>query len=91
MDAPPTYSLDTLLHPTPIRVGVMKLATLDTAMMTSTESIQPPATSRKKKAPILRDNDWEPHKDRIMELRTLKKTLKQIKATIEVESGFRAE
>jgi hypothetical protein len=90
MDALPTYILGTLLHPTPVRVGVMKLATVDTEMMMSADSFQPQSRSRKKKAPILRDHDWEPHKDRIMELRT-KKTLKQIKEIMELESGFHAE
>lgn len=52
----------------------------------------PPNRSRKKKAPTLREIDWEPYKKRIIQLLQEKRTLKEIKLTIEAEyNGFRAE
>lgn len=57
----------------------------------STGSMQPPPKPRKKKAPTLRDNDWEPHKVRITGLYTAGTTLKDVAAIIKAETGFSAE
>jgi hypothetical protein len=53
--------------------------------------MQPPPRPRKRKAPTLRDSDWQPHKSRISELYTSGMTLKDIMTTVESETGFRAE
>ncbi|KAF5586035.1 kinesin light chain 2 [Fusarium pseudocircinatum] len=52
----------------------------------------PPRKSRKKKAPTLRDEDFEPFKDRILELyETQKLSLQKVKTVIEEEFGFTAQ
>lgn len=52
----------------------------------------PPRKSRKKKAPTLRDEDFEPFKDRILELYETKKlSLENVKTMIEEEFGFTAQ
>jgi hypothetical protein len=54
--------------------------------------LDPPVKSRKKKAPTLRANDWEPFKARIIELHiTQKRSLPEVKKMIESELGFVAE
>ena len=59
---------------------------------TTATAMSPPPKRRKKKAPTLRDKDWEPYKDRILELRdTQELSLQEIKETIEKEYGFTAE
>ena len=52
-------------------------------------SMNPPSRPRKRKAPTLRAEDWEPYKARIMELHNL--PLTEIKDKIEQEYGFKAE
>jgi hypothetical protein len=54
-------------------------------------SVQPPTKSRMKKAPTLRDSDWDPYKSRITELYTSKIALKDVIAIIKAETGFVAE
>jgi uncharacterized protein YpmB len=52
----------------------------------------PPARPRKKKAPTLRAHDWEPYKDRILELHIVQGlSLKEVRDMIEKEAGFSAE
>ena len=52
----------------------------------------PPAQPRKRKAPTLRTNDWEPYKQRILDLHTTQKLpLPRVKQMIEEEYGFKAE
>jgi len=52
----------------------------------------PPARPRKRKAPTLRTNDWEPYKERILDLHiTQKLPLPKVKQMIEEEYGFKAE
>jgi hypothetical protein len=53
--------------------------------------LPPPAKSRKKKAPTLRESDWKPHQDRITELYSSGLPLKEVKDIIEAETGFSAE
>ncbi|KAF2829125.1 hypothetical protein CC86DRAFT_368201 [Ophiobolus disseminans] len=53
--------------------------------------MQPPAKTRKRKAPTLRESDWEPYKDQINELYTSGMPLKQVKEFIEAEHSFHAE
>jgi hypothetical protein len=57
----------------------------------SVAALWPQSKARKRKAPTLRDIDWEPHKVRIAELYTSNATLKGIMAAIQAETGFRAE
>ena len=55
-------------------------------------SAEPPASMRKRKAPTLRDADWEPHKARIIELHIdQRRPLLEVRATMERESGLSAE
>lgn len=62
------------------------------AQVTSTPTAGPPRKSRKKKAPTLRDEDFEPFKDRILELYETKKlSLEKVKSMIEEEFGFTAQ
>ncbi|KAH5327056.1 hypothetical protein HBI12_074540 [Parastagonospora nodorum] len=58
--------------------------------MMSPTSMQPPPKPRKK-APTLRDADWEPHRVLITELYTSGKTLKDVMAIVKSEAGFHAE
>ncbi|EON63691.1 hypothetical protein W97_02919 [Coniosporium apollinis CBS 100218] len=52
----------------------------------------PPTNPRKRKAPTLRAEDWEPYKARIIELHIKQKLpLRKVKDTIESELGFKAE
>jgi len=50
------------------------------------------ARPRKKKAQTLRETDWEPYKDRIIQLHvTEKRPLSEVRILIEQEFGFNAE
>ena len=50
------------------------------------------ARPRKKKAPTLRESDWEPYKDRIIQVHLVeKRSLPEVKILIEQEFGFTAE
>lgn len=52
----------------------------------------PPTQPRKRKAPTLREADWEPYKARILDLHTAQRlSLSKVKQVIEEESGFKAE
>ena len=52
----------------------------------------PPTRPRKKKAPTLRAESWEPYKARIMELHIAQKlSLRKVKEMIKEEFGFTAE
>jgi hypothetical protein len=62
-----------------------------TVLMASQSILPPPAKHRKKKAPTLRESDWKPHKDRIIELYASGMTLEDVKETIEYGNDFRAE
>jgi hypothetical protein len=53
--------------------------------------MQPPAKARKRKAPTLRDSDWEPYRKRLTELYTAGMLLKDLKEQMEVEFNFFAE
>ncbi|KAH6091626.1 hypothetical protein HBI65_154710 [Parastagonospora nodorum] len=59
-------------------------------VMMSPTSMQPPPRPRKK-APTLRDADWDPHQVLITELYTSGKTLKDVIAIVKAETGFHAE
>ena len=79
------------------------VAQADTAMFDITESsfeteirpntsMAPPTRVRKRKAPTLRDSDWEPYKDRIVQLHiTQDRPLPEVKKIMEEETGFTAE
>jgi hypothetical protein len=65
---------------------------LGAAQTTLIPSTDPPRKSRKRKAPTLRDEDFEPFKDRILELyETQKLPLEEVKSIIEEEFGFTAQ
>ncbi|KAF5699931.1 kinesin light chain 2 [Fusarium mundagurra] len=65
---------------------------LGAAQTTPIPTTGPPRKSRKKKAPTLRDEDFEPFKDRILELyETQKLPLEKVKSIIEEEFGFTAQ
>ncbi|KAM0365790.1 hypothetical protein ACHAPK_009311 [Fusarium culmorum] len=67
------------------------IASLSDAELTETP-VGPPPKLRKKKAPTLRANDWEPYKARILELHGEQKLpLPKVKAMIEKEFSFIAE
>ena len=52
----------------------------------------PPARPRKRKAPTLRADDWEPYKKRILDLHIVQKmSLPEVRQMIEEEYGFKAE
>jgi hypothetical protein len=58
----------------------------------STNPMQPPLKPpRKKKAPTLRDSDWEPYRTRLTELYNSQTTLKQIRKIMEDDYNFHAE
>lgn len=62
------------------------------AQVTPAPSMGPPTRPRKRKAPTLHADAWEPYKARIVELHVEQKLpLKKVKETIEQESGFIAE
>ncbi|PNP80473.1 hypothetical protein FNYG_06072 [Fusarium nygamai] len=62
------------------------------AQITSAPTMGPPQKRRKKKAPTLRDEGFEPFKDRILELyETQKLPLEMVKIMIEEEFGFTAQ
>jgi hypothetical protein len=55
------------------------------------EAMDLPAKTRKPKAPTLKDADWAPHKDLIIDLHiTQQKPLKWVRAYMEKEHMFRA-
>ncbi|PVI02948.1 TPR-like protein [Periconia macrospinosa] len=56
------------------------------------EAMRPPVQLRKKKAPTLREKQWAPYKDRILQLHIeMKMSLPQVKKKMEEEYGFKAE
>ena len=61
------------------------------AAMAAAPSLTPRARSRKKKAPTLRERDWAPYKDQIINLYDSGMPLKRLKATVEAQTGFHAE
>ncbi|KAF5535891.1 kinesin light chain 2 [Fusarium mexicanum] len=63
---------------------------LGAAQIAPTATTGPSRKSRKKKAPTLRDEDFEPFKDRILQLYETHK-LEKVKTMIEEEFGFTAQ
>jgi hypothetical protein len=58
----------------------------------STSLMDPPARPRKRKAPTLRANDWEPYKERILQLHVEEELpLPKVMQLIEEEYSFKAE
>ncbi|KAH8724935.1 hypothetical protein GQ44DRAFT_617014 [Phaeosphaeriaceae sp. PMI808] len=62
-----------------------------TALPMPTCMSQASVNPRKRKAPTLRDDDWEPFKGQITDLYTSGTPLKEVKELIEATSSFRAE
>jgi hypothetical protein len=69
---------------------VSDLPTVDTRVP-SMHSAQFQSKQRKKKAPTLRDSDWEPHKLRIFELHASGAHLEEVRETLRVEKDFLPE
>jgi hypothetical protein len=66
--------------------------TLSDIQSTSSGQEALPTKLRKKKAPTLRRQDWEPVRARILELHDKeKKTVAQLRSIIDAEFGFKAE
>jgi hypothetical protein len=58
----------------------------------SPSSMAPPSRPRKTKAPTLRDDDWEPYKERIRHLHvTQGLSVSEVRDKIEEEFGFQPE
>jgi hypothetical protein len=70
-------------------------ATNDTsvfALLPQLQDIVPDTRPRRKKARTLRESDWEPYRDRIIQLHlTERRPLPEVKNMIEQETGFAAE
>jgi hypothetical protein len=95
------------LHPFSLSTGHLSHAQFDTGFGGNSQSastsasaaptepalpIDPSARPRKRKAPTLRADDWEPYKKRILDLHIVQKlSLPKVRQTIEEEYGFKAE
>jgi hypothetical protein len=72
--------------------AVHNVALSNSAQNSSAPSMGPPSRPRKRKAPTLRADDWEPYKARVVELYVNQGlALKKVKEKIEEEFGFTAE
>ncbi|KAH7204599.1 hypothetical protein DER44DRAFT_429573 [Fusarium oxysporum] len=90
--APPDPAFDSFIQGLQDASSTDNMDGLGAAQITPTSTTGPPRRSRKKKAPTLRDEDWEPFKDRILELyETQKLPLEKVKNMIEEEFGFTAQ
>ncbi|EXL56119.1 hypothetical protein FOCG_03815 [Fusarium oxysporum f. sp. radicis-lycopersici 26381] len=90
--APPNPAFDSFIQGLQDTSSTDNMDGLGAAQITPTPITGPPRKSRKKKAPTLRDEDWEPFKDRILELyETQKLPLEKVKTMIEEEFGFTAQ
>lgn len=90
--APPDPTFDSFIQGLHDTSSTGNMDVLGAAQITPTPTTGPPRKSRKKKAPTLRDEDWEPFKDRILELyETHKLPLEKVKTMIEEEFGFTAQ
>uniref|UniRef100_A0A0D2XLU3 Clr5 domain-containing protein n=1 Tax=Fusarium oxysporum (strain Fo5176) TaxID=660025 RepID=A0A0D2XLU3_FUSOF len=90
--APPDPTFDSFIQGLHDTSSTGNMDVLGAAQITPTPTTGPPRKSRKKKAPTLRDEDWEPFKDRILELyETHKLPLEKVKTMIEDEFGFTAQ
>ncbi|KAG7427486.1 Nephrocystin-3 [Fusarium oxysporum f. sp. raphani] len=89
--APPGPAFDSFIQGHQ-NASAINMDGLGAAQITPTPTTGPPRKNRKKKAPTLRDEDWEPFKDRILELyETHKLPLEKVKTMIEEEFGFTAQ
>jgi len=77
-------------HPMPAADLSMNDTSLGAVAMFA-NTVQPPSRIRKKKAPTLRENDWEPFRERIVDLYSSGMPLKQVKQAMETEFKFCAE
>ncbi|RKK19638.1 hypothetical protein BFJ66_g6477 [Fusarium oxysporum f. sp. cepae] len=90
--APPDPTFDSFIQGLQDTSSTGNMDVLGAAQITPTPTTGPPRKSRKKKAPTLRDEDWEPFKDRNLELyETHKLPLEKVKTMIEEEFGFTAQ
>ncbi|WKT45107.1 Tetratricopeptide repeat [Fusarium oxysporum f. sp. vasinfectum] len=90
--APPGPAFDSFIQGHQNASAIDNMDGLGAAQITPTPTTDPPRKSRKKKAPTLRDEDWEPFKGRILELyETHKLPLEKVKTMIEEEFGFTAQ
>nr|RBQ98924.1 hypothetical protein FVER53263_03224 [Fusarium verticillioides] len=90
--APPDPAYDSFIQGLQDGSSVDNMDGLGAAQTTPIPTTGPTRKSRKKKAPTLRDEDFEPFKDRILELyETQKLPLQKVKSIIEEEFGFTAQ
>ncbi|KAL9567793.1 hypothetical protein ACKAV7_008096 [Fusarium commune] len=90
--APPDPAFDSFIQGLQDTSSTDNLDGLGAAQIMPTPATGPPRRSRKKKAPTLRDEDWEPFKDRILELYEMHKLpLEKVKTMIEEEFCFTAQ
>lgn len=63
-----------------------------TGLGTASSSMDPPPKKRKRKAPTLHADVWDPYKSRILELHTSQGlSLKEVQKIIKAETGFSAK
>ena len=80
------------LLPTPQTTQPQNIQHLSNTQYIPAEPMGPPINKRKRKAPTLRADAWEPYKDRIVELHvTQNLPLPKVKDIIQEEFGFTAE
>ena len=80
------------LLPTPWATQPQNFQHLSNTQDIPAEPMGPPINKRKRKAPTLRADAWEPYKDRIVELHvTQNLPLPKVKDIIQEEFGFTAE
>lgn len=90
--APPDPAYDSFIQGLQDGSSVDNMDGLGAAQTTPIPTTGPTRKSRKKKAPTLRHEDFEPFKDRILELyETQKLPLQKVKSIIEEEFGFTAQ
>lgn len=79
-------------HPAPYAAQSHHVQASSDIQDTPVQPMGPPTNTRKRKAPTLRREAWEPYQDRIKELHiTQGLPLREVKDTIEKEFGFTAE
>jgi hypothetical protein len=84
----PIHAHGTLLLHSILTMGDLMEFELSNGPSNSTDSMQPPTKRRKRKAPTLRDSDWEPIKERFTELYTAGVSQKDLKKCMEIEFNF---
>ncbi|KAH8690356.1 Clr5 domain-containing protein [Phaeosphaeriaceae sp. PMI808] len=91
LSTPHPFSLSTAL-PSHEQHDAESAGNSQSAFVAPASPMGPPARPRKRKAPTLRANVWEPYKDRILDLHiTQGLVLPKVRQMMEEEYGFKAE